>query len=133
VKWHQANITWFFETFVLRPFLADYNLFAKSSVDSSTAITTHSAADSSEFLEFQRANIMRSCNPTMVETKTRQWWAFVTNSSVELIISILLTNRSCEVQTTYLYSPTQREIPSFGISVAVGMMHCPILRRETPT
>jgi ergothioneine biosynthesis protein EgtB len=27
VKWHQAHTTWFFETFVLRPFLADYKAF----------------------------------------------------------------------------------------------------------
>ena len=27
VKWHQAHTTWFFETFVLRPYLADYKPF----------------------------------------------------------------------------------------------------------
>src|SRR5262245_60317136 len=27
VKWHQADTTWFFETFVLRPFLKDYKPF----------------------------------------------------------------------------------------------------------
>jgi ergothioneine biosynthesis protein EgtB len=27
VKWHQAHTTWFFETFVLRPFLAEYRPF----------------------------------------------------------------------------------------------------------
>jgi ergothioneine biosynthesis protein EgtB len=27
VKWHQAHTTWFFETFVLRPFLAEYKPF----------------------------------------------------------------------------------------------------------
>jgi ergothioneine biosynthesis protein EgtB len=29
VKWHQAHPTWFFETFVLRPFLADYKVFCE--------------------------------------------------------------------------------------------------------
>lgn len=30
VKWHQAHMTWFFETFVLRPFLVDYRPFQET-------------------------------------------------------------------------------------------------------
>src|ERR1700755_1631687 len=29
VKWHQAHTTWFFETFVLQPVLADYRPFCE--------------------------------------------------------------------------------------------------------
>jgi hypothetical protein len=72
VKWHQAHTTWFFETFVLRPFLADYKpfrdefrwlfnsyhnslSFSRPSLDEVLAFRAHVDQEMEKFLESSAA------------------------------------------------------------------------------
>ena len=68
VKWHQAHTTWFFETFVLRPFLADYRPFRE---DFHRLFNSyHLSLDGEQFPR-------RGCMPPFLGRRSMRFWPFV--------------------------------------------------------
>jgi ergothioneine biosynthesis protein EgtB len=85
VKWHQAHTTWFFETFVLRPFLANYRPFREEfhrlfnsyylslcdQIPEKKSRTTFSRPSLKEVLDF-RAHVDREMGKLFAHTIDRE-------------------------------------------------------------